>query len=157
MHKATKDIYMVVSTLDYSKYWCILRKVKSNCGCSISEWIGTDVIQNLSSRGSIIALLGTTLPVVIRMIQAIVPQKYFAYLKLPQQTVSILCAATFSIMIGLNFRYLMYELIAPGIIHGNWDTLQCSLNAIDRCEPERKPIMVIHEISSLDGDAKKEQ
>ena len=162
MLKATKDIYKVMSTLDYSKYWCILREVKSNCGRSMSEWTGAmiwDIIQNLSSRGSIIALLGTTLPVVIRIIQAIVPQKYLAYLKLPQQTVfylSIVCAAAFSIMIGLNFRYLMYELIAPGIIHGNWDTFQCSLNAIDHCEPERKPVVVIHEISNLDDDAKKE-
>lgn len=162
MRKATKDIYTVMSTLDYSKYWCILREVKSNCGRSMSQWTGTvmwDIIQNLSSRGSIIALLGTTLPVVIKIVQAIVPQKYFAYLKLPQQTVfylSIVCAAAFSIMVGLNFRYLMYELIAPGIIHGNWDTLQCSLNAIDKCEPERKPILVIREISNLDDDAKKE-
>jgi len=162
MHKAARDIFTVISALDYSEYWCILREVKSNCGRSMTQWTGNaiwDIIQSLTSRGSIIALLGTTLPVVIRIIQAIVPTKYLDYLKLPQRIIfylSIGCAATFSIMMGFNFRYLMYELIAPGILHGKWDNLQCSLNAINNCEPERKPILVIQEISNFDDDAMKE-
>lgn len=159
MTKAAEGMYEVISSLDHAKYWCILNTVRRSCShvtSKISQSVVWQVIEGVTGHGSIVALLGTIIPALIRLVQKIVPQKYLTHM--PQQSLlylSILCAAIFSILLAFNYRFLIYNIITPGILNGNVK-LQCNLNAVCRCEPERKPIVIIREISNFDDNALEE-
>ena len=94
------------------------------------------------------------MPILIRWVQRIVPQhKYLTYM--PHKSLlylSIVCGAIFSILVGFNYRFLMYNIITPGILNGNWNSLQCNLNAVHKCEPGRKPIVIIREIDNFNSE-----
>ena len=158
--KAAEGMYRVISKLDHSKYWCILNTVRRSCShimSKISLSIVWQVVQGVSGQGSIIALLGTVVPVLIRLTQRIVPQKYLSYM--PQQSLfylSIACAVIFSILVAVNYRLLIYNVITPGILKGDWNSLRCNLNAVCQCEPEHRPIVIIRGINNFDENALQE-
>ena len=160
MTKAAEGMYEVISNLDHAKYWCILNTIRRSCShimSKISQNVMWQVVEGVTGQGSIVALLGTIVPVLIRLAQRIVPKKYLTYM--PQQSLfylSIVCAAIFSILVAFNYRSLIYNIITPGILHGNWNSLRCNLNAVCKCEPGKKPIVIIREISNFDDNALQE-
>lgn len=160
MIKAAEGMYEVISSLDHAKYWCILNTVRRSCShimSKISQNIVWQVIEGVTGHGSIIALLGTIMPVLVRLVQRKIPQKYLDYM--PQQGLfylSVVCAAIFSALLVFNYRFLIYNIITPGIVNGDWNLLQCNLNAVCKCEPGRKPIVIIREISNFDDNALQE-
>ena len=40
--------------------------------------------------------------------------------------------------------------IQESIVSGDWGTLACSCNAISKCAPERRPIVIVRELKNLD-------
>ena len=123
----------------------------------ISLSIVGELVQGISGQGSIVALLGTVVPVLIRLTQRTVPQKYLSYM--PQQSLiylSIVCAVIFSILVAVNYRLLIYNVITPGILKGDWNSLRCNLNAVCECELEHRPILIIRGINNFDEDALQE-
>lgn len=155
MVKAAEGIYEVISSLDHTKYWCILNTVRRSCShimSKISQNIVWQIVEGVASRSSMIALLGTIIPMVVKLVERVIPQKYLTYM--PQQSlfyVSIVCAGIFSILVAFNYRFLIYNIITPGI--GNWNSLQCNLNAVCVCEPQKRPIVIIREIGKFDDTA----
>ena len=160
MTKAAEGMYDVILNLDHGKYWCILSTIRRSCShimSKISQNVVWQVVEGVAGQGSIVALLGTILPVLIRLAQRIIPQKYLAYM--PQRSLfylSIACAVVLSILVAFNYRSLIYNIITPGILHGNWNSLRCNLNAVSKCEPGKKPIVIIREISNFDDNALQE-
>ena len=160
MTKAAESMYEVISNLDHGKYWCILNRIRRSCShimSKISQNVVWQVAEGVTGHGSIVALLGTILPVLIRLAQRTVPQKYLTYM--PQQSLfylSIACAGVFSILVAFNYRSLIYNIVTPGILHGNWNSLRCNLNAVCKCQPGKKPIVIIREISNFDENALQE-
>ena len=160
MTKAAEGMYEVILNIDNAKYWCILNTISRRCShimSKISQSIVLQVAERMTGQGSIVALLGTILPVLIRLVQRTVPQKYLTHM--PQKSLtclSIACAAIFSILVAVNYRSLISNIITPGILNGNWNSLQCNLNAVCKCEPGKKPIVIIREISNFDNNALQE-
>ena len=151
MWYVANEVTEVFYSLDYYAQRCVFSKLQNNYDCvsKMSWWSRVMISDSFWTH----IMLNTTGVLIAALVAVSITANVFA-------RSCLLRVILFSFLTLLAYFcnwYVVVEfaihLIRESIASGDWDALTCSCNVLSECVPERRPIVIVREITNLNPES----